>query len=126
MKKNIKFYKCQECENIIEVIDGNISNITCCEKKMEEIKANTIDAATEKHVPVYEKIDNKIIVRVGEKIHPMDEDHYIMWIMIVSDNKVMKTNLKPHDKPEVEFVYQKGAILYSYCNKHGLWKNDIK
>ena len=104
MQENIKFYKCRECENIIEVIDGNINNITCCGEKMKEIKANTVDAAIEKHVPVYEKIDNEIIVRIGEKLHPMDDDHYIMWIMFVSDNKVMKINLKPNDKPEVEFV----------------------
>ena len=78
MKETIKFYKCPICQNIIEVIEGNIENITCCNQQLEEIKANTCDASKEKHVPVYTKEGDNIIVEVGETLHPMDSDHYIM------------------------------------------------
>ena len=47
MKENAKFLKCPICDNIIELIDGDVQNITCCGRKMEEMKANTTDAATE-------------------------------------------------------------------------------
>ena len=55
MKENIRFYKCKVCGNIVDLIEGNIQNITCCGKQMEQMNANSTDASIEKHVPVYEK-----------------------------------------------------------------------
>ena len=51
MKENAKFLKCPICDNIIELIDGDVQHITCCGRKMEEMKANTTDAATETRFP---------------------------------------------------------------------------
>ena len=45
---------------------------------MEEMKANTTDAATEKHIPIYKKVEDEIVVSVGEVEHPMEKEHYIM------------------------------------------------
>ena len=66
MSENVRFYKCKICGNIIGLINGNMEHITCCGKPMELMKANSTDAAVEKHVPVYEKIENEIVVKVGE------------------------------------------------------------
>ena len=52
--ENVKFYRCPICGNIVGVINGDGSRLVCCGKPMEELTANTVDAATEKHVPVYE------------------------------------------------------------------------
>ena len=60
MKENAKFLKCPICDNIIELIDGDVQHITCCGRKMEEMKANTTDAATEKHIPIYKKVEDEI------------------------------------------------------------------
>ena len=38
MKENAKFLKCPICDNIIEIIDGDVRHITCCGRKMEEMK----------------------------------------------------------------------------------------
>ena len=126
MKEKIIFYKCPICGNIIELIEGDNSHIVCCGKQMEELKANTVDAAVEKHIPVYEKIEDEIVVRVGELEHPMEKDHYIMWIAQVTENKMIRVQLYPEQSTETRFPYIKGASLYAYCNKHGLWKNIIK
>ena len=56
----------------------------------------------------------------------MEEKHYIMWISLVSDDKVIRVDLNPGDEPVVRFPYIEGAIIYEYCNLHGLWKNTIK
>lgn len=95
----MKFYKCPTCGNVIELVNGDIDHITCCGKPMEELTANTTDAATEKHLPVFEKVGNEIVVKVGEIDHPMDADHYIMWIAQVSDNKIIRQNLAPIRRP---------------------------
>ena len=125
-RKNTVFYKCEICGNIIGLIDGDINHIRCCGKEMELLVANSQDAATEKHVPVYEKDGNEIIVRVGEVEHPMVEDHYIMWIAQVSDNKTTRIRLHPNQKPEVRFKYIPESTIYAYCNKHGLWKTEVE
>ncbi len=125
-ERNTVFYKCPICGNIIGLIDGDIKHMRCCGKEMELLVANSQDAATEKHVPVYEKDGDEIIVRVGEVEHPMVEDHYIMWIAQVSDNKTTRIRLHPNQKPEVRFKYIPESTIYAYCNKHGLWKTEVE
>ena len=125
MKENVKFYYCPICGNIMGLIDGDISHVTCCGKSMEKLEANTTDASVEKHVPVYERIDDEIVVRVGEIEHPMEKEHYIMWIAQVTDNRTTRVRLYPEQGTETRFPYIPGATLYAYCNKHGLWKTTI-
>lgn len=124
--KEIKFYRCPICGNVIELIDGDSKRITCCGKNMELLVANTVDASVEKHVPVYKKEGEKLSVSVGEVIHPMEEKHYIMWIALVSDNKVTRVDLLPNEAPEAVFDYVEKAEVYAYCNLHGLWKTTIE
>lgn len=126
MKECVKFYKCPICGNIIEMMDGNIENIKCCGKIMEEIHANTTDAAVEKHIPVYEKVEDELVVKVGEIEHPMEKGHYIMWIAQVTENRVTKVKLYPEQTTETRIPYIPNSTLYAYCNKHGLWKTIVK
>lgn len=126
MKEKVNYFKCPICGNIIEVVNGDIKRVKCCGKELELLVANTIDASLEKHVPIYEIDNNEIIVKVGEVIHPMEEKHYIMWISLVTDDKIIRVNLKPGDEPIIKLPYVKGSIIYEYCNLHGLWKNIVE
>lgn len=103
-----------------------MDRIICCGKSMIKMIANTTDAVVEKHVPVYERVDNEIVVKVGEVEHPMEEEHYIMWIAQVSKDKVVRVKLHPESKIEVRFPYISDSVLYAYCNKHGLWKKIVE
>lgn len=125
MKENVRFYLCPICGNAIGLIDGNMDHVTCCGRKMELMKANSTDASQEKHVPVYETVEDEIVVKVGENEHPMDKDHYIMWIAQVSDNQTTRIRLFPEQGTEVRFKYIPKSTVYAYCNKHGLWKTEI-
>ena len=89
------------------------------------IKANSVDASFEKHVPFCEIKNDKVYVTIGEVIHPMEEDHYIEWIAMVKGNKIVKYLLKPNDEPKAIFDYEENSTIYAYCNKHGLWKKEI-
>ena len=124
--KEIKYFKCPICGNVIEVVNGDVSRVRCCESELTELVANTVDAAVEKHVPVYEVEENEIVVKVGEVIHPMEEKHYITFITLVTEDGVIRKDLKPGDEPVVRFPYIPGSTIYEYCNLHGLWKNDVK
>ena len=76
MAKRNELYKCSESGNIVEVLVGSESGVG----SMQLLKENTTDAATEKHVPVVEKIAGGYRVTVGEVEHPMTEEHSIQWI----------------------------------------------
>jgi superoxide reductase len=90
---------------------------------MRLMKENTEDATQEKHVPVIEKTETGIKVKVGEIAHPMDENHYIEWIEVLADEKVYRKYLKPGEEPEAEFPVTSESIeVREYCNLHGLWK----
>lgn len=126
MKENVVFYRCPICGNIIGLIEGDAAHITCCGKPMEKMVANTTDAAVEKHVPAYEKVGDEIVVKVGEVEHPMEKEHYIMWIAQVTENTTTRVRLHPEQSTETRFPYIPGSVLYAYCNKHGLWKTTVE
>ena len=121
----MKFYKCKHCGNIVAVVKASGAPISCCGEKMTEIVPGTADAAVEKHVPVVEIKDGKVIVTVGEVAHPMAPEHYIEWIAISTDQGNQRKILEPGDKPMACFALCDGEnfeAAYAYCNLHGLWK----
>ena len=122
----MKFYKCPICGNIITIIEGNDKLIKCCGVNLEELVPNVVDASTEKHLPIYEINDNNICVKVGEVLHPMDLDHYIMFVALVNGEDVHIVKLRPNESINIKFDYVKGSLIYSYCNIHGLWMSEVK
>ncbi|MBS3121356.1 desulfoferrodoxin [Candidatus Woesearchaeota archaeon] len=118
-----QIYKCSVCGNMVEVVNASGGTLVCCGQQMQLLKENTTDASLEKHVPVIEKTNNGVRVKIGSVAHPMEEKHYIQWIEIIADGKVYKKYLKPGDKPEAEFCTSAKTITArEYCNLHGLWK----
>ncbi|MDP4145260.1 MAG: desulfoferrodoxin [Bacillota bacterium] len=118
-------YKCNLCGNIVEVTHASGGKLVCCGQPMNLVTENTVDAAVEKHIPVIEKIDDTLLVKVGSIEHPMEEKHYIEWIELLFNDKVYKKFLKPGEKPEARFKVCDKNIEYTakaYCNIHGLWK----
>lgn len=118
-------YKCEVCGNMAEVIHTGGGQMSCCGRMMKRIKENFEDAANEKHVPVIEKIEGGIKVKVGEVEHPMMDKHYIEWIEVYTDNEVYRKFLKPEEKPEAVFMIEE-EFLYArgFCNLHGLWESE--
>lgn len=123
MAAKLEVYKCEMCGNIVEVLHGGKGELTCCGNAMTLMVENTVDAAKEKHVPVIEKIDGGVKVKVGEVSHPMEEKHHIEWIEIIADGKAYHQFLSPGDVPEAVFnVAADQIIARAYCNLHGHWK----
>jgi superoxide reductase len=123
MPKRLEVYKCQHCGNIVEVMVGDGANIVCCGENMQLQAENTVDAAKEKHVPVIEKGNGTITVKVGSVAHPMEEKHYIQWIELIADGKVYRQFLEPGQAPEATFcVTAENVTAREYCNLHGQWK----
>lgn len=123
----MKFYKCNVCGKIIEVIEATGTATVCCNQEMVELIPGTSDGAHEKHVPVVLIAENKVKVNVGAAEHPMTKEHYIKWIVIETTMGSHRKNLAPGDKPEASFILSEGEKLkcaYAYCNIHLLWKSN--
>ena len=123
--KEIIIKKCLSCGATMKVIEDCKCKcaITCCGKEMRTMIANEENGAIEKHKPTYIKEEDNIIVTVP---HIMEKEHYIEWIALVTDNKEEYIYLNPEDTPKVKFKNVDKGKIYSYCNKHGLWVEDIK
>ena len=115
--------RCNVCGNIVEVLHTGVGQLVCCGQPMELLKEKTEDQGLEKHVPVIEKTEKRIRVKVGSVPHPMEKEHYIEWIEVVAGGRVCRKFLKPGDKPEADFEIEAEKIeAREYCNLHGLWK----
>ena len=58
--------------------------VMCCGQKMTELVAGTTEAATEKHIPVYQVEGNLVKVQVGSVEHPMAQEHHIEFSVAAS------------------------------------------
>ena len=70
-------------------------------------------------------IDSVPILHPQYPMPPMEKDHYIMWIALVSENRITKVKLYPEQATTTRFSYIPKSTIYAYCNKHGLWKKVI-
>ena len=124
MRKRYEVYKCEVCGNIVQVLHGGVGSMVCCNKTMRLLNEAIDESGSEKHVPVVESVEEGIKVKVGSVPHPMEENHYIEWIEIVTaDGKRGKRFLKPGDKPQVEFYTRQEVVgARAFCNVHGVWK----
>ena len=123
MTERLQVYKCETCGNMVEVIHEGAGELVCCGAPMTRYQENTVDAATEKHVPVIEKTEDGIKVTVGSVLHPMEEKHYIEWIELIADGCAYRKFLNPGDTPEAVFCIDAVQMTArEYCNLHGHWK----
>jgi len=118
-----KIYKNQEANNIFLELFSTEANGDVI--KLEEVKANTTDAAQEKHVPVV-SVKGKIVeVVIGSVEHPMLEAHYITGIYIDTKAGGQFKRLAPGEAPKATFVLgeeDEFISAYEHCNLHGIWK----
>ncbi|MCD6312909.1 MAG: desulfoferrodoxin [Thaumarchaeota archaeon] len=125
MTEKLQVYRCEICGNIVEILHPGAGELVCCGQPMILLEEKVRDAGLEKHVPVIEKTEAGIRVRVGSIPHPMEEKHYIEWIELIADDQAYRVFLKPGEKPEAEFrVEAEKLSAREYCNVHGLWKSS--
>ncbi|AGI47612.1 desulfoferrodoxin ferrous iron-binding domain protein [Thermoplasmatales archaeon BRNA1] len=120
-------FQCEKCGNVYEktYAKGGCTPV-CCAQPAKQLEAQTGNPDENKHVPFIEKQADGILVKVGKaSAHPMESDHYIIYIEICADGILMRKYLKPGDKPEAFFpVKADKVVAWELCNKHGLWKSE--
>ncbi|MFT9057506.1 MAG: desulfoferrodoxin family protein [Ethanoligenens sp.] len=149
--KDRMIFRCNACEDyVIESKDGD-SYLDCCGRSRVKLAVNSTDASLEKHLPVLEQVDGKLVVHVGKTAHPMSAEHFIDWIGLEIDGVLHSTILKPGEAARAVFepasflqedtsgkmtrphkesataswsLKNRKVTVYAHCNLHGLWKTD--
>lgn len=123
---HLAIYRCNICGNIVQKFVDGAGELVCCGEQMEELMPQTNEQnIMEKHVPIFIKNqDGKTEIRVGEVLHPMEKEHYIMFIEAISaDNKHIQIDfLSDNDEPKMHTENNDYTKALEYCNIHGLWE----
>ncbi len=124
---NNKFYICEHCGNLIEMVNDAAVPLVCCGQKMTKLEPGTVEASHEKHIPVVKVNDSEVTVTIGSVEHPMTEEHSIIWVYLLTDKGCQRKHLDVGKAPLVKFSLngEKPIAVYAYCNLHGLWKADV-
>ncbi|MFW9895465.1 MAG: desulfoferrodoxin family protein [Candidatus Thorarchaeota archaeon] len=126
--KQKEIWKCNNCGKVIEILNPATPETVCCSQPMVLMEEQTADWKGEKHVPKITINGNKVTVDVGISMgtpHPMTNEHYIMWIELISKGNCYKRQmLSPGMEPKTVFTVAdtSGLIAREFCNLHGLWK----
>jgi len=132
--KELVFYRCPHCGNVIvKTVDSGVA-VVCCGQPMELLVPKTSEELMEKHLPVVSRgckiasQDCTLTVHVGSVEHPMVQEHFIQFVCLETDRGFHFAHLEPGKKPKVEFCSckDKPVAVYEYCNLHGLWKTVVK
>jgi len=124
--QSLKIYKCDICGNIIELIDEGKGTLVCCGQNMTLVEEKKEDTGQEKHLPVVEEIPDGIKVKVGSIPHPMEKEHFIQWIEVITDSRAYREFLSPGSSAEAIFSIKKSEVkkVRELCNLHGLWAKE--
>lgn len=126
MTQKLELYKCSVCGNIVEVVINGEGELVCCGQPMEkmEAKSHGEESVGEKHIPVITNADDGVEIRIGSVPHPMLEEHYIMFIEAISQDKryVKRKYLFPSEEPVLKLKCNcDNVVARELCNIHGLW-----
>ncbi len=127
MTNKFELYRCNICGNVIEVLISGDGHPVCCGEEMERLEAkndnlNSPDL-TEKHSPKIENLpDGKTCVTLDN--HPMTDEHYIMFVQTISQDKT-EAKIKyfyPNQQVKMKTdIPSDGLSARSYCNIHGVY-----
>ena len=129
MTEILEMYKCNVCGNIVEVVISGAGELVCCGQTMEKMQEQNKgqEMTGEKHVPVVEKDEDGIKVKVGSVSHPMEKEHYIMFIEVNSKDKryVKRKYLYPDEEPVLNLKCSCDKVIArELCNIHGFWTSE--
>lgn len=109
-----KYYVCPVCGNVIQTIGEAV--VSCCGITLPPIESEDADSDHCIHIEI---VEDEYFVTVD---HPMDKDHYISFLVAVSDQGTNFVKLYPEGNAEARFKINRVSRFYAYCNRHGLFQ----
>lgn len=115
--KKLHFYVCPICGNIITSVGQG--SFSCCGVTLPEQEPEITD---ENHLINIETVENEYYVTLK---HPMKKAHYISFIAYITSDSSEIIKLYPEQDISVRFRKKGHGIIYTYCNRHGMFKKYV-
>ena len=109
-----RLYVCPVCGNVIHAAGEAV--ISCCGITLPPLEPEPAD---DDHALRIEIIEDEYYVSMR---HPMSREHYISFLVAVSDMDIQMVKLYPEGAAEARFRIDRVMTLYAYCNRHGLFQ----
>lgn len=114
--KNIKFYYCPDCGNVLSSIKGG--DLACCGKLLKPLKA--------------QKAEEKLNVEIIDKEyfvfsdHEMTKENYISFLAFVNGDTILIRKLYPEWDLQTRIPKLSRGTLYWYSTVEGLYYQYLK
>lgn len=116
--QKMKFYVCPICGNIITATGESV--ISCCGIVLPALESEPAD---DEHIINIEEVEDEYYVTIS---HDMSKEHYISFIVAISDSGIEICKLYPEGNAEARFKKRTTKYIYWYCNHHGFFGVRIK
>ena len=113
-----RLYVCPVCGNVIQAAGEAV--VSCCGITLPPLEAEEADAD---HRILAEVVEDEYFVSVQ---HPMAKEHFISFLLAVSDRGIQLVKLYPEGNAEARFKINGVRALYAYCNRHGLFQYRLQ
>ena len=115
-------YVCPVCGNVILALGQAV--ISCCGITLPALEAENVEDCTDDdHAITVEKSDGEYYVTLD---HPMEKDHFITFLLALSDNGSQIVKLYPEGNAEARFRMERVRKICAYCNRHGMFCLNLK
>ena len=111
-------YVCPVCGNGILSLGQAV--VSCCGITLPPQQPEELDGEHPIHVAFS---DGEYYVTVE---HPMEKEHFITCIAAVSDHAFQFVKTFPEGSAEARFRTERVKWIYAYCNRHGMFRVDVK
>lgn len=115
--KRSKFYVCPICGNVIHAMGEGV--FSCCGIRLPALEEEVPDRA---HRIMVESVEGELFLSLD---HPMEKGHFVSFIAYISDNGIQMEKLYPEQSPELRFRKMGHGRIFAFCNRHGLFCQDI-
>ena len=112
-----RLYVCPVCGNVIQTIGDAV--ISCCGITLPPQEAESPD---EDHRINIDTVEDEYYVSVD---HPMSKDHYISFLLAMTDLGSQLVKLYPEGNAEARFKMNRVRYIYAFCNRHGLFRVNV-
>ena len=109
-----RFYVCPVCGNVL--FARGDAMISCCGIQLPALETEEPDPA---HGLEVERAEDEIYVSAS---HPMSKEHFLSFIAYMTPDRCETCVLYPEGNAEARFFYRGVGWIYTYCNRHGLYR----
>ena len=112
------FYVCPVCGNVLFARGDAV--ISCCGIQLPALEAEEPDEAHRMNV---QRVEDEIYVSSD---HPMRKDHSLAFVAYITPDGCEIRALYPEGNAEARFFFRGAGWLYTYCNRHGLFRQKVR